>query len=218
VEGPRSGETSDAGRAPVLPNGPRLPPHWLDAAVELLARTGTRGTLVVRGASMEPMLGPGAVISVDFAPSRLRCGDLLVFQQAGFLVVHRLVRGHPAGGGSLRTQGDACPDPDPPVASDSVLGRVTAIQRSPDLWLSVDDGRARLYARCIAVFLNLSAGVIRVASITDTLLRQVRLRPRLRGRLTGLQRAALRTTQRHLERRFLRPTTIVQPADPVRGG
>lgn len=213
MEGPPRDEA--AGTA--APGGSRLPPHWLDAAVELLARTGTSGTLVVRGGSMEPTLGPGAVISVDFSPCRLRVGDLLVFRQAGFLVVHRLVRRRRDAGSPLRTQGDACPDPDPPVASDSVLGRVTAVQRSPGIWLSVDDGRAPSYARAIAAFLNVTAGVIRAASITDTLLRRVRLRPRLRDRLTGLQRRALRMAQRRLEPRFLRPASTAQPADPSRG-
>jgi signal peptidase I len=176
-----------------LPEGARLPVDWLDAAVELLARSGTRGTMIVRGTSMEPTLSPGAVIEVDFSRSSLQPGDLLVFRQAEFIVVHRLV--HARRGGMLRTQGDGCPDPDPPVARESVLGRVTAFERSPGVRLSLDGASARRHARRIARGLRVSAFVIRCASITDTLLGKIGIRPGLRTRLTTAQRAALRLTQ-----------------------
>ena len=183
-----------------MPEGARLPVDWIDAAVELLARTGTRGTMIVRGTSMEPTLAPGSVIEVDFSPAHIRAGDLLVFRQAELIVVHRLVSGR-RGGKLLRTQGDACPDPDPPVARDDVLGRVTALERSPGARLSLDEAPARRYARAVAAGLRVSAGLIRCASITDTLLGRIGIRPGLRPRLTTAQRAALRLAQHRLEPR-----------------
>jgi hypothetical protein len=95
----------------------------------------------------------------------------------------------------LRTQGDGCPDPDPPVARESVLGRVTAFERSPGVRLALDDDPAWRHARRIAQGLRVSAFVIRCASITDTLLGKIGIHPGLRTRLTAAQRAALRLTQ-----------------------
>jgi len=129
-------------------DGPR---SWLDAAVELLGRAGTRGTVRVQGASMVPTLIPGSLLLVDFAPGRTRPGDILLFRQGGTLVVHRLlarVRSRRAGP-CLRTRGDGRLDLDPPLLDRDVVGRVVAIRRR-DRWRTLEGPAPRVYARLLA--------------------------------------------------------------------
>ncbi len=101
---------------------------------------------------MEPTLGPGAALWVEFEPDRLRFGDLVLFRQADYLVAHRYLGrwrerdGRP----SLRTRGDARPVLDPAVEPSGVLGRAVGALR-PDGWRSLEGARARAYARCLAL-------------------------------------------------------------------
>jgi len=68
-----------------------LSAELLDAAVELMGRSGRGGTVRVRGRSMLPTLVEGQILAVEFNPDRLAHGDMLIFRQAGHLVVHRLL-------------------------------------------------------------------------------------------------------------------------------
>ncbi len=124
----------------------------LGAAVELLARSGRGGIVVLRGTSMEPTLPAESVVAVDFSPDRLRRGDLLLFHQADYLVVHRLLgraRGRDAGL-VLRTRGDAAARLDPPVTSARVVGRVVSVRREGS-WRGLRTRPARAYAAAVAV-------------------------------------------------------------------
>lgn len=81
----------------------------------------------VRGGSMAPLLADGD--RVELAPARWPLpGDVVAFRAGdGRLVVHRLLGYRWAAGGfACVTQGDASPDPDPPVARERLLGRVVA--------------------------------------------------------------------------------------------
>jgi hypothetical protein len=128
-----------------------FPVELLDAAVELLGSAGKGGTVRVQGFSMMPLLRQGQVLAVDFSPERLCRGDLLVFRQVDYLVVHRLLG--PAPGHldppRFRTRGDAVLGLDPHVTRDRILGRVTAI-RDEAGWWGLRSGRARFYARMVA--------------------------------------------------------------------
>ena len=130
----------------------QLPVELLDAAVEMLGSAGRGGTVRVQGLSMMPMLRQGQVLAVDFSPERLRRGDLLVFRQVDYLVVHRLLGPAPR---SLdqpryRTRGDAVPGLDPHVTRDRILGRVTAV-RDGGGWWNLRSRKARFYARMLAL-------------------------------------------------------------------
>jgi hypothetical protein len=134
--------------APEPTNGVEL----LQAAVELLARDARTGTVEVRGSSMLPSLRPGQRLAVEFACGEPRRGDLLLFRQADYLAVHRLLgpaRPTTEGERRLRTRGDGQLGLDPPLDPARVLGRVTAVG-DDGAWWSLDGFRARVYARCLA--------------------------------------------------------------------
>lgn len=80
------------------------------------------GSAVVLSGSMEPELSKGDLIIVkdneDYG-----IGDVVVFQDADILVVHRIVD---MDDGSVTTKGDANPVADQPVGRDTVKGVVTA--------------------------------------------------------------------------------------------
>ena len=123
----------------------------LEAAVELLHESGRGGIVRVQGESMRPTLRPGMLLSVEFSPSPLGRGDLLLFRQVDSLLVHRLLG--PArprdGRRPWRTRGDASMVLDPPVDPDNVLGRVVALY-DDDEWRTLRSARARGYAWCLA--------------------------------------------------------------------
>ena len=122
-----------------------------DEAVDLMSRMD-RGTLPVCGESMRPTLRPGHVLAVEFSPSSLQRGDLLLFRQADYLVVHRLLGNARAGGSrpSLRTRGDGVTNLDPPLERSRVVGRAIAVQVE-DGWRGLRGRRARVYAWALAL-------------------------------------------------------------------
>jgi hypothetical protein len=123
----------------------------LDAAVELMGRTSGRGMFRVRGESMVPTLMPGGLVAVDFSRESLRRGDILLFRQADYLTVHRLLgtARFPDESPCLRTRGDGRNRLDPPLDRSLVHGRVFAALKDGD-WRDMRSGRARLYAKALA--------------------------------------------------------------------
>ena len=84
--------------------------------------------LKVTSGSMLPQLMPGDYINLELAPPEsLRCGDIVVFQNDGELVTHRLVSINPH---YCLTKGDALQGFDPPIDRSRLLGRVVAFERS----------------------------------------------------------------------------------------
>jgi len=117
-----------------------------DQALDLLL--SDRGFAVVSIAegdeSMLPHLHGGDAVRA-VAVDRPRAGDLLLYRQQDYWVVHRCL-GPIAGG--WRTRGDGRNLLDPPLSSERVLGRVTAVRRA-GRWRSLEGGPARLYARLV---------------------------------------------------------------------
>ncbi len=108
-----------------------LPPaHILAAAPGLWSQAGQAHWVTVQGQSMQPFLRDGDEVWVAPNPAGLRRGEVVVLRPAGGLLVHRLLRAepwpHPQ---RLWTQGDSNRLPDPPISSDSLLGRVVATRR-----------------------------------------------------------------------------------------
>lgn len=116
------------------------------AAVELLGRESGQAVLRTRGTSMAPTFLDGAAVEVAFGPG-FRFGDVLLFRQNDYLVVHRCLgrTRTRAGIPCLRARGDGISRLDPPVGEAAVLGRVIAVER-PDGWRSLRGGLARSYA------------------------------------------------------------------------
>lgn len=101
---------------------------------------------------MLPMLRADDLIAVELTPPELSLGDILVFRQLDYLVVHRYLGpatredGHPV----LRTRGDNIATLDPPLDRSRVRGRVVAFQ-SDGLWWSAETSGARIWAMLIAL-------------------------------------------------------------------
>ena len=130
---------------------PTLDPALLDAAVELLGESGRGGTVFVQGTSMLPTLHEGQRLYATFRVDRPRRGDLLLFRQVDYLVVHRLVgrTRTPEGGRAWRTRGDAKIILDPPVRPQKVVGRVLAAETAEG-WIGFEGRRSRIYAVLLA--------------------------------------------------------------------
>jgi len=92
------------------------------------------------------------LVAVGFSQAPLRRGDILLFRQVDYLTVHRLLGTArlPDGGTCLRTRGDGGHRLDPPLDRSRVYGRVFAVLRDGG-WRDMRPGRARLYARALAL-------------------------------------------------------------------
>lgn len=98
--------------------------------LEVLRSTG-QAKLALTGASMLPSIRPGDVVEVRReSVGEISPGDVVLCARQGGFFAHRVVEKR---AGSERTvlitRGDALLAPDPPVAPEEVLGRVTAILR-----------------------------------------------------------------------------------------
>jgi signal peptidase I len=193
---------------------PGLPVELLDAAAELMGRAGRGGTVRVHGRSMEPTLRAGQVLAVEFAPARLRCGDMLVFRQVDYLVVHRLLgRARRGGGGSYRTRGDGLPGLDPPVDPQRVVARVVAVE-SAGRWRSVRGASARVYGRLVG-WLDLTWSAFRYAALrAESALRRVGLRLPLGAVVAAVDRRVLHGAHRLLYARVHREIPCPPEAKP----
>jgi len=169
----------------------------IEGAVELMGRAGRPAAVRVQGASMRPTLEPGGWIRVDFAPTRLRFGDLVVLRSDGYLVVHRLVSlaGRRQEGKRFRTRGDGRLELDPPVARSRIVGRVTGLLRRGG-WRSLEGARPRFYAAWIALHDRGWAAAGSTAARLDRSMARIGLPSRLRAWVGRADRLLLRLTDR----------------------
>jgi signal peptidase I len=122
-----------------------------DLAVEVLRSFGeTR--LSVTGSSMLPAVWPGDILTIRRQRAEeIREGEIVLSQREGWFVAHRVMRKIRQDGViMLLTRGDRLKKPDPLVAAEDLLGRVTVIQRgrrlvNPRLTLR---GRLSSWALC----------------------------------------------------------------------
>ena len=119
----------------------------IEQAHALLVERGKPVTLDVTSDSMLPTLPAGSAVRVEPSVRSPRRGDLVVFRQAGYLVVHRFLGA--ARTGDLRARGDAARPLDPPVPPEAVLGVVVAVRRDGE-WRSLRGAPARAYAGALA--------------------------------------------------------------------
>jgi hypothetical protein len=137
-----------------MPGDPSQPGGVLrEQALQLmLAERGAAVLAVADGdTSMVPHLrGGDAVLAVPLvAPPG--AGDLLLYRQQDYWVVHRCLGWavSPDGRRGLRTRGDGRNEFDPRLASEDVRARVVALRRG-GAWRSLQGAPARAYARLIA--------------------------------------------------------------------
>ncbi len=180
-----------------MPEDPGKRTELALAAVDLMGRAGRRGTVRVRGESMQPTLCAGQLIAVEFAPEHLARGDMLIFRQGDLLLVHRSLG--PArsieGRQRLRTRGDGTLSLDPPVDLDRVVGRVVALEAG-EHWRTTRDRPARFYAWCLAWHHLFWAVVATVSLRVDRGLRGLRIPWRSRPAVAGVERWLLRRVHR----------------------
>jgi hypothetical protein len=123
----------------------------IEQAQALLIERALPVTLDVTSDSMLPTLPAGSSVRVEPSARTPRRGDLLVFRQADYLVVHRFLGTARTADGArcLRARGDAARPLDPPVAPEHVLGVVVAVRRDGE-WRSLRGAPARAYAAALA--------------------------------------------------------------------
>jgi hypothetical protein len=177
----------------------RLSAEQIDAAVDLMGRQGRGVVLPMIGESMLPLLRAGQRIAVDLSPFEPERGDLLLFRQEDYLVVHRFLgpTSREDGSSVLRTRGDGLPRLDPPLERARVRGRVRAIEFR-GLWWSLDGGRARAFALAVALHDLGWAGAAVLAGRIEELLRRAGLRPAVQSWVVRADRALLGAAHRLL--------------------
>ena len=107
--------------------------------------------IVGEDTSMVPHLSGGDLVAAGPPEPAPRPGDLLVFVQRDYLVVHRYLGAarDPSGRPCLRTRGDGRNELDPAVSHDAVRARVVAIRRA-GVWRSLEGVGPAAYARLVA--------------------------------------------------------------------
>jgi signal peptidase I len=100
--------------------------------------TGSLIRLRVSSDSMAPLIEPGDMVLVRHVnPKDLRRGDLILVEQEGSFLIHRLVLSSrrrieglvAAEAHGLRTKGDNRSHADPPLTSWDVLGQVVSVEK-----------------------------------------------------------------------------------------
>lgn len=118
----------------------------------MLSERGEAIVAVTEGdTSMLPHLrGGDAVLARPLSASPAR-GDLLLYKQKDYWVVHRFLGPAVAADGrhGLRTRGDGRNVLDPMLGREDVLARVAALRRG-GVWRSLEGLGARVYARLMA--------------------------------------------------------------------
>lgn len=107
-------------------------PHTLqcELADEVLRSSGDLH-LHVTGCSMLPTVWPGDTLVIQPAKGKVFEGDIILFSCGRRFVAHRVVAiNDGCAGWGVRTQGDAVPYPDSPLAVSEVLGKVSFIRRN----------------------------------------------------------------------------------------
>ena len=161
------------------------------AAIERL-RAGRATTVRASGVSMRPTVREGERVRIEPCPAgRLRAGDLVAFEDAGALVLHRALR-VPGRGSALLEKGDGLPRARW-VPAAWVLGRAVALGAASEV--SFARGRAAALAPWLARLGRAHAaahhrldGLARRAPAVRLALQAL---DALHTRLLGLARAAL---------------------------
>ena len=122
-------------------------------AIDLWEKHGNGHWLPIMGHSMLPLLRDGDIVRV--VPQQIYAvGDVVVFQQDGELLIHRIVTDMKASicrdaGQIWITQGDNCIIPDTPVMIDRLLGKVVTVRRG-NAFIDFDHWSLDLVNRVIA--------------------------------------------------------------------
>jgi signal peptidase I len=117
----------------ILRTADRECPAWFPLYIDVLRDSVGQGLAVhlpVSGHSMRPTIAGGAtLVVVGTARAPMRPGDIVVYEDAGRVICHRVVwRRRTPLGGELLTKGDGITLPPVWVPASAVIGRVAAIE------------------------------------------------------------------------------------------
>ncbi|MFM2293198.1 MAG: hypothetical protein RIS29_3011 [Bacteroidota bacterium] len=124
----------------------------------------------LKGRSMFPTLRPGDIGLVEkCAPEDLQLGDIVVFNQNGLLIGHRLVLIEKSDNQyRFITRGDNCPLPDPVFSEQQLLGRIRKFTRKGKTYSTVNFCRklaGKLIMRFPKLALKRSAILLRLVDL-----------------------------------------------------
>ena len=128
-------------------------PEWLPVYVDVLREWIAEGRAVrlpVSGTSMQPTIDGDATLVVrGDAPIAARVGDIVVYEDAGHVICHRVLwRRRTASGYEVLAKGDSVALPPAWVTSSALIGRVTVIETG-GLRRRLDEPRERVRAFAI---------------------------------------------------------------------
>ena len=130
---------------------PKIEQELALEAVKLMGTSTGEGQIEVTGKSMLPHLLPGDHVWVRFEGPPFQRGEIVVFGQAGSLLIHRIVgfKAQSHYGPHYRIRGDHAAYFDGPTAAEAILGRVVAVQSAGN-WRTLESAPARFYGRMVA--------------------------------------------------------------------
>jgi hypothetical protein len=110
--------------------------QWLHqarrAVFEDYRRQAISRWIEARGSSMRPLTRPGAQMLVEFGPSAVEVGDIILFPLGEMLVAHRVVaRRWRLNSQVLIPKGDGEPYCDPALPTGDIIGVVRALRDGP---------------------------------------------------------------------------------------
>ncbi len=113
----------------VTEDGQYLPNGYFAEILSSVIERGVPFRFQASGMSMSPFVRSGDVLTISPVTGTLKLGEVVAFrlQAGGRFAVHRIIK--MANHGFL-IQGDNCAGPDGWMAPDSILGRVTRIERA----------------------------------------------------------------------------------------
>ena len=164
----------------------------------------------MQGSSMMPTLREGQRVAVRLEARDLDRGDLLLFRQVDYLVVHRLLgTAHfPDGRPCLRTRGDGRPALDPPVDRGQVRGKVVAIE-GDGYWWDLQGGGAKAYGLGLAMHDFFWAAAAVLAGKAERVLQRLGITWPARAWIARLDSALLTLTHqllfKHMHSRIAAP-------------
>lgn len=105
--------------------------YFFEAIVDVWGYAGRQHEMKICGNSMFPLIQDGDLVRITHDCTNIKRGDIIVFQQKGKLIIHRVVS---FGSGNIDptfiTKGDNSIHLDPPVDAEDVVGLVIAVQRN----------------------------------------------------------------------------------------
>lgn len=107
-------------------------PRKLAALCDLWQSSGREVWVTLEGNSMKPTIPPGSRLRLCCQREEREVGAILAYRRENALIVHRLIARMDAALPSesrLICQGDGNPEPDAPIAPESVVGVIVAVRR-----------------------------------------------------------------------------------------